>query len=440
MKNKFIDFWTRNPLLKLISLGVAFFLWLVVVNYDDPMMSKTYSSIPIDLTNVSAITDAGKVYEMEDAGETVSVTVKAKRSIQNSLGRDDFRASADLSRVDENGNVPIEVKAIRYSDRIDSINIKGKTTVSVIIEPLKERQLNIQVSTKGDLPEEYKVGQVTLDKNVVKISGPQSKVDQVASAGVSVDVSGMTQDISTSEDVRLLDADGSVLDFDDVQLSRISVGVNVQLWKIKTLPITYGYTGEPAEGYATTGVITCVPDSIRIAGVASAVDKINSLVVPSTAVDITGSVTDRSVTVEATDYLPSGLTLADEDDTGNILITVGISILNKRTVEVPVANVRVANLPEGLSATVGGLGDMMAVEVQGLGERFENLEPHAIMGSIDVEQLGIAKEDGTIEPGAYDAPITFEFPEGITGGDNNVVAQLIIHRNDGEQTGDNGAE
>ena len=60
------DLLTKNIGLKLLAFLIAFILWLVVVNYDDPVMSTTFSGIVVDIQNVESLTDIGKVYEVKN--------------------------------------------------------------------------------------------------------------------------------------------------------------------------------------------------------------------------------------------------------------------------------------------------------------------------------------------------------------------------------------
>ena len=44
---------TNNLALKILAFLIAAFLWLVVVNIDDPVDDKTFSNIPVQVTHVS---------------------------------------------------------------------------------------------------------------------------------------------------------------------------------------------------------------------------------------------------------------------------------------------------------------------------------------------------------------------------------------------------
>ena len=49
--------------LKLISLTIAFALWVLVISIDDPVDDKTFNNIKLRLVNTQLITDDNMVYE-----------------------------------------------------------------------------------------------------------------------------------------------------------------------------------------------------------------------------------------------------------------------------------------------------------------------------------------------------------------------------------------
>ena len=75
MKYKF----TRNMGLKLLSLFVAFGIWLLVVNVNDPMSVRLFRDVKIQQENVESVTALDKVLDVvEDDvyGDTVIIKVK----------------------------------------------------------------------------------------------------------------------------------------------------------------------------------------------------------------------------------------------------------------------------------------------------------------------------------------------------------------------------
>lgn len=423
MKQVIINFFTRNIGLKFASIMFALLLWFMVVRVDDPMVTKSFSQIPVELTNERILTNAGQVYEVEDKTDVISVSVTGKRSVLDTLSRDDFRAIADVGRL-SGERVPIEARSIKYADRIDNIQIRGLGYVLLDIEDLQEIQLPIEVKTSGVLQDGYTVGNTSLNQNVVKVSGPKSCVNAVSGAQVKVDVTDMTNDISVNEDIVLVDATGATVDTERINISVKSVNVNVELWQIKEIPILYSYTGESAPGYGTTGNNTVSPVTVSVAGRKDRLADADCVEIPADVIDISGCTSDRSVVVPIEKYLPKGTSLlASGDDERMATVKIGIAQLHSKLVEVPVANISVNNVPEGMTATVGGLGDKVAVQVMGLGDSFDFLNPEMILGVIDCDTIELPEN---VVPGEYQAKVEFIYPEGITGGENAIVATLLL--------------
>ena len=112
---------TNNLGLKLISVCASFILWLIVVSIDDPVVTRTYSGIEVEVLNADAVTSQGKVYEILDGSNIISVSLSAKRSVLEKMSRDYIRATADLKEMTILNSVSIDVKTTRYSDMISSI-------------------------------------------------------------------------------------------------------------------------------------------------------------------------------------------------------------------------------------------------------------------------------------------------------------------------------
>lgn len=417
---------THNIGLKILSVAVAFLLWLVVVSVDDPITSRPYSSIPVELTNTQAVTREGKVFEVVDNSDVIGISVTAKRSILNTLSRDNFKATADMSKLDPTTNtVPIEVKSNRYADKIDNIVLKTRN-VAVNIENLQEEQYTIGIDTKGSPAEGCVVGNISLDKNVIKVSGPESIVSEIDRARASVNVSGMSSDISTEEDVILYDANGNEVDTSELTLSLSTVKIRVEIWKSKEVPVNFSYTGVPAEGFGTTGAATCSLSTVSIAGSKSALNSVDSITIPPTAVDITDARRTVEASVDISRYLPEGVAFASKDFNPVVLITVSVEALQTKMIEIPTSNITVSNVPEGMTAEMGGVGEVVAIEVKGLGDLFTNLNPATIVGIADLDQVERDEGEEELQEGVYELPVVFHLPDGITGGDDIIQVKVAL--------------
>ncbi|MDE6971412.1 MAG: hypothetical protein K2P69_16915, partial [Eubacterium sp.] len=81
---------TRNLGLKLLALVFAVTMWMVVVNLDDPTISRPFT-IAVTLENEDVITAANKYFEIESDSANVTFNVFGKRSIVNEISSSDFK-------------------------------------------------------------------------------------------------------------------------------------------------------------------------------------------------------------------------------------------------------------------------------------------------------------------------------------------------------------
>ena len=124
---------TNNIGLKILSVISAILLWIIVVNIDNPVISRVYSGIPVEIINSSAITSEGKTFEVADDSDVITVVISAERSIIEDLTKDNIKAVADMKNITFMNTVPIELKTTRYYDKLESIQAKTPN-LSVVIE------------------------------------------------------------------------------------------------------------------------------------------------------------------------------------------------------------------------------------------------------------------------------------------------------------------
>ncbi|MCR4591301.1 MAG: hypothetical protein K5668_10840 [Lachnospiraceae bacterium] len=412
---------TGNMGLKLVSLFLAFLLWLFVVSIENPVMNLSFSSIPITIENADVMEDQGKAFELNDSSRTVTVTVKAERSVLSELSRDNIKATIDMTEL--NGNkVPIEVKSTRYSDRIQSIS-PSKEFANVIIEDLASSQFKIQVETSGSLPDGYAIGTTSVQNNVVRVKGPQSVVNSIAEAVVRVNVSGMTSEIHTVLPILLLDADGDQVDTAPLEVSLDQVSASVEIWKVVEIPVYGSYKGVPAQGYAATGTVTAEPATVFVTGDSKNLNAVRSVTIPDTELDITNATGNVSAEVNISSYLPDGIYPDPTHDEDTVTLTAHVEKADAQVIQVPYSNLTVNALPDNM--TIGNDMDtsMVAVTVHGLKASLSQLNGNTITGVLDLSEVPL-NENGTITPGSYAGAVKLNLPDGIY--QDTAVAHVLL--------------
>lgn len=406
---------TANWGLKLASLIFAIVVWFLVTNINDPVTSVRYTNIPVTLKNTNLITDQGQVYTILDGSDTISsVTIYAPRSIIDSLSQNNVIATADLQELSSLNTVSVDVKTNKYFDKIEKIDTSSDM-VKLSVERKASKSLALGATTSGSLADGYVIGDVTTEQNMVRISGPESVVNQVASATVDVDVTGFTSNIGTDADIMLLDAEGEVVDSSLISMNIKTVRVNVVIYETKYVPITYSVGGNPAGGYIFTGEVESTPDTVQIAGRSNTIASINEIRVDDPNITVEGLTGNLTYTYNLAQYLPSGVTLADEDFSGSVSVVVHVSAIDTRTYDVNVSRITVNGDPAGFNVYVDNTEyETVSLTLQGLPSTLNGVSENSLEGSVNIEDILAANDLTELKAGTYSADVNWILPDGVT--------------------------
>ena len=112
----------NNVGLKILAFFVAFMLWIMVVNIDDPVTHKTFSEIPVSVINEEVLANAQQpqTYQIVDNTQVVDVTVTAKRKTLNKIKAKDIIAIADIKELTLDTQIPIDITINGFEERYDS--------------------------------------------------------------------------------------------------------------------------------------------------------------------------------------------------------------------------------------------------------------------------------------------------------------------------------
>lgn len=404
----------ENLSLKILAVFISILLWLIVINVSDPVSDTSYSDIPLTVVNADSITSQGKVYDIT-SDDTVSISVSAKRSILDSLGKDNFKAILDLSQYNENtGLVPVRIESNKYNDQIDSMKSKTEN-VAVSVEDKLAKQFVITPVITGEPEEGYVTGDVTTAENIIRISGAQSVVSAIKKVTAEVSVAGLSNSINTSVDLRLYDENGDLIKDTNLTKNISTVAVSVQILATKELPLKFNYSGEPAEGYCVSGELTSDVESVMVAGRASVLSSMSVLEVAAAAVNVDGMSQTTKVPVTIARYLPEGISLISEDvETVNVTVPIERIITNTYTLDKK--NITMQNLPDTLEAEILGASDTIDVDLTGIASVMNSVGVRSLTlkATVDWEKYMEEAELADLSAGTYRVTLTFALPDGVS--------------------------
>ena len=417
MKNnklkKAIGIITDNFGLKLLAVIISCGLWFVVNNITDPRIEKPFNNIPVEIINADMVTSEGKVYEVLDDTNVVNVTVVGKRSVLNYISKDDIKAVADMSKLTFMNTVGIEVSSSRNNSELEfRTNIDN---VKLAIEDMKRVQMIINTATVGQPAEGYVVGSVTASQNIVRLSGPESLINQIDHVDAMANIDGYSSDINTSVELKLYDADGNEIKSSSIKMNIATINVAVTILATKEVPLSFTVADEPAEGYVVNGEVISVPETVTLAGRKNVLDAITKVNVADPLITVADEKEDVTAIVNIKKYLPTGTQFADSSFSGNVSVTVGVEPLVKKELEIPSKNFAAGNKPNGYQLTLKEVDqeDSYRITISGTREAVNAVNAEDVIGVIDMNLLLDTLELAEWKEGTYSGEITFNLPDNV---------------------------
>lgn len=401
----------NNLGLKLASVVLAFILWFLVVSIEDPPDTKDYSNIQVKLINTELLEQEGKVYEILDNTDRVRVTVRAPKSIINQLRQTDIVAEADVGKLTDINTIAINY----YVENLTVDQIEGNhDVVRLNVEEKTSKWIRLISNTVGEVAEGYIVAGTTLDQTNIEISGPESAVSKVEYAGVDISVAGVSTSLSANIDIELYDAEGKVVNQDNIKKNTDSAHMFVEVLATKEVPVQMKYSGTPAEGYLATGVVENSIDTIMLAGTNATLANVSVITVPEERINITGKTGNVVETVNIKEYLPDNVRFADKKFDGRVTATIYIEPVMEKDLLVPVNNVAITNLPVGFTVEMPEGLEGYSIVVSGLKQYIEPMQSVAVTGTVDIAAWMIQNEMEELTEGTYSIPVAFSLSDEIT--------------------------
>ena len=418
MKEKIFN----NLSLKIVSAVFAVILWTVIVNIYDPNTSYTFSNITVQLVNTQSLTEKNYTFEVVEGGK-ISVTVSGPKSVVTDLKTSDIAATADLSKVTAfTDYVDIQVQVVKDGQVLNNVEAVPRTSaLKLSIENRDTNTYAVNVNTTGTPANGYAVASTTTSPTYIKVTGPTSLVEGVASVGVNVDVSGAKGTVNTQSDINMYDSDGNIITNEELEMSSETADVIVEMARTKTVPVVVKTSGTPSQDCVVT-VTSLSQTSVVISGQQEALSKIDNITIPSSAVSVDGLSEDKTYTFKLTDYVPSGVKIVSDS---RLQVTVKISKASTKTVHISSDAIKIENVSSGYNAVIEGTG--IDVIISGTGTILENISATDITCNVNAAGLSA---------GTHSVDVSVSVPDGCSVSGNSSV-KLTLSAKQQETTVDN---
>lgn len=381
----------HNMGLKLLSLLFALILWNYVVSQTNPNRTVKLSNVPVRFVGMTTLQNQNLALSKATNDYLSDMTVTVEDVPANNVSQvtnDTVALTVDLSSITSPGEHTLKVA---WSTQYGKVKRMSSETVTVEVEQLVSRTLPIKCRFGGAFPTGFSPGTVNLEPSVVKITGPQTVVEQVESAYVTLPVGADTRgDVLESLMIELEDASGNEVPTTLLTLTSSDSLVSVPVSRVKTLEVTVegailGQDQLP-QGYEVAG-IEVTPQEVELSGSAEVLEDMTSVTVES--IDVAGASSD--VHAETVLVLPDGVT-ATEGSAVEVIIRIAKV---PATVEFQNVPVTLTGTPEGLTPTASTL--TCTVKVTG---------PELDLAKLTADQLTVTADLKGLPAGSHGVPLT----------------------------------
>lgn len=342
----------NNFALKLLAALLAVTVWLIVNNVDDPMTTKTFKNITVEIQNEQAITSLDKVYEIKSGG-TINVTAYGKQSVIRNISASNIVATADLSQLSVTKSAKIQLFCPNYEGVTLSSDVE---MLSINLEERAAKRCGVNVVTFGTPADGHALGYIQKSKATIEVSGPESLVERVEEVRVEVNVEGVSDDFTARLEPKAYDAQDKLIETDNLTFGDPKIKVTVKINDTKIVPITVDTQGTPAEGYHVIAA-KVNPATIEVTGGDQELEQCKSI---SISYDVSDCNADVYEEVTVADQMPEGISVVNPEIT-TVTLLVTISKQELQTVKIPLKDIEIRNLGADLDLSFNGAGNSVEI-------------------------------------------------------------------------------
>jgi YbbR domain-containing protein len=386
----------RTFLLALV-LGVA--VWISAVTSDDPDEIRTVT-VPLEIVGQAPL-----LVNTNELPETVDITLRAPRSGWELLNAQEnsVQAVLDLSGLGS-GEYAVDIVP-QVSLRPVQIVLHNPTTVTVHLEPIISRTLDLELSLSGQTATGYQTGPELLDPTQVTISGPESIVRQAARARVLFNLGGTRESIDQFLNIQIVDERNIPVRELTISPETVHISIPVsQQGGYRDVAVKVVLQGQQAAGYRIEN-ISVFPSVITL--FSSDPEVVNGIpgVVETLPLDLQNAQDD--INARLTLNLPADISIIGSQ---TVQVTVDVSPI-QTSLTLLNQPIHVIGLPEGLAAQVSP--QEIDVIISGPVPVLEALTLQDVIITVDVTGLGIGTHQ--LEPDV----------EILAGGDNVLIESIL---------------
>lgn len=380
----------------ILSLVIAFGLWVYVITSVSPGSEETFHNIPVVREGETVLQERGLMITGVSS-DTVSLTLSGTRKDLAKVNSGNITLKVDLSKIYEPGTHSLQYTASYPGDVASNAFVeesRSPESITFTVEERRNKEVPVEIKWIGSCPEGFLTDKENrvLDYLTVTVVGPASVADLIEKAVIDVDLTERRESISESFRYTLCDAEGNPVDAEMITTNVQEVRLDVSIQRFKDLKLTYNLV--PGGGATAENVdITLSVETIRVSGSEAVLEKLGDELVIDT---IKLADYPRNTELVKTISLPEGVT----NLSGVTEVKIGLSFKGLIYKTLILSEIQPVNVPEGLE--VDFASQSLEVRIRGTNALLQQLTEDDVWATVDFTGQ---------EVGSYSVKVTIHLAE-----------------------------
>lgn len=370
----------KNKLTSVIlSLVIAFGLWLYVVTTVSQESEDTFYNIPIAMEGESVLLTERNLMITAVSATDVDLTLSGNRSDLIKVNSGNITVKVDLTKVYEAGEKIALTPNVTFPGDVANnalvVENKNPGSIYVTVEERRTKEVPVEIKWNGSTPDGYMSDREnrTLDYSSIAVVGPASVADKIEKAVIEVDLNEQRESISQNYRYTLCDAEGNAVDAQLITTNVEEVHLDVKIRQVKEVKLVVDVTYGGGTNEKNTA-IEIVPATIRLSGSEAVLEDLGDTIVLG-KIDLGTIEKSQSLTYPIT--LPEGI-----DNLSNIdEAQVNIKFQGLTVKDFVVENIIPINVPEGLEVDL--ITEKLTITLRGSATALARIELEDITVTVD---------------------------------------------------------
>ena len=397
----------------LLSLAIAFGLWMYVITSVSPGSEETYYNIPVVLDGEALLAERNLMIT-ESSGNSATLVLSGNRSDLYKVNRENITLKANLGSILEEGTHAVTY-SISYPGDVaqNAFEVLSQSPkyIYVTVERRLTKEVPVEVKWIGSTPEGFMSDRENkvLDYAYITVSGPASVADLIEKAMIEVDLTEQRESIGQSYRYTLCDGEGNPVDAEQITTNVEEVRLDVKIQRVKEVQlqvdVTYG-----GGANADNTRIELSTDTIRLSGGEAVLEELGDTI-------ILGKINLAEITKSQTLTFPITLPEGVTNLTGVTEVDADITFSGLSTREFTIEDIQMVNIPEGMEAEL--ITEKLQIVVRGPTNLVVSLTEEDI--SVLVDLTGAEADTST-----FKATVVFSDPTTSAGAMGTYSVSVIV--------------